>query len=407
MEHRTRYARSGGLHITYQVVGDGDLDVVLMDQWFSNAEARWDLAPLAKLLTDLASFSWLIVFDKRGTGLSDPVAVDSLPALEQWMDDLRAVLDDSGSERAALVSGVGAAYMALLFAATYPERTSALVLVDPCERFGWAPDYPWGMPADRLPGDLEQLRTSWGGGGGTMNFLAPGLLGDPVLRENFGRYERQPASPGSAVSMIRMLYESEVRDVLPAIRVPTLVLTRAAGERVAPVHGRYIAERIEGAAYMDLPGSDHYLWAGDSSLLVAEIEEFLTGVRPAPIPDRVLATVLFTDMVGDGFLATFDGPARAVRCAQAISDGVRPLGIEIRAGLHTGEIELAGDDVRGIAVRIGTRVATLAGPGEVLVSSTVKDLVVGSGIEFEDRGVHQLKGVPGEWRLFAALDPHR
>jgi class 3 adenylate cyclase len=441
VQPQTRYARSGKLHIAYQTEGTGPPDLVLIDQWFSNVDAQWDFPPLARLLTQLASFGRLIVFDKRGTGLSDPVGLDSLPTLEEWSDDLRAVLDAAGSERPALISGVGAALMTLVFAATHPARTSALVLVDPFARLAWAPDYPFGQPVDRLPEDLERLRAGWGQTG-TMGFLAPGLLANRGLAEQYLRYERQAASPGAGRAMIGMLYDSDVRHVLPAIRVPTLVLHRSTGARVGPEHGRYIAERIEGARYVELPGSENYIWAGDSPALVGEIQEFLTGARPIADPDRVLATVLFTDLVdstgraarlgdakwrasledhhreiraalerfrgreikttGDGFLATFDGPARGVRCAMAIRDALAGQGIAVRAGLHTGEIELTGDDIAGIAVHIAARICSEAGSGEVLVSSTVKDLVAGAGLVFEDRGRRRLKGLPEDWSIFAA-----
>lgn len=442
MPPRTRYARSGDLHIAYQTLGDGPRDLVLVDQWFSNVDAAWEFPPLANLMTRLASFSRLIVFDKRGTGLSDPVALDALPTIEGWGDDLRAVLDAAGSERAALMSGVGASYVTLVFAATHPSRTSALVLVDPYARFARAPDYPIGMPVDRLPDDLERVRASWGVDGGTMTFLAPNLLADRTLAAQYLRYERQSASPGAARAMISALYESDVRHVLPAIRVPTLVISHTPGARIGPAHGRYIVERVPGARFVELPGTANYVWAGDISALTAEVEEFLTGVRPVAEPDRVLATVLFTDLVGstaraaelgdaewrrllgehdreiravlerfrghevkttgDGFLATFDGPARAVRCAFAIRDAVASQGLAVRAGLHTGEIELTGTDVAGIAVHIAARICALAVSGEVLVSSTVKDLAAGAGLVFEPRGPQVLKGVPGEWVLFEA-----
>ncbi|HEX8100366.1 MAG TPA: adenylate/guanylate cyclase domain-containing protein [Actinomycetota bacterium] len=439
----TRYARNGDLHIAYQVVGDGPIDIVLVDQWFSNVDAQWDFPPLARLLSKLASFSRLIMFDKRGTGLSDPVGIDALPTLEEWIDDLRAVLDEVGSERPVLLSGVGASLMTLLFAATYPYRTSALVLIDPFARGSRAPDYSPGLPLDELRAALPRIGAVWGTQGGLVNILAPTLLSDERLVEQYQRYERQSASPGAAVAMIGMLYESDVRQVLPAIRVPALVICRANGARIPRQHGEYIAEHISGARYVEIPGSEQFIWAGDSDALVAEIQEFVTGARPEPEIDRVLATVLFTDIVGstkraaelgdrrwrellaehdrdvrdglqrfrgreiktigDGFLATFDGPARAVRCAQWIRDSVASRGIEVRAGLHTGEIELAGDDVAGIAVHIAARICAMAGAGEVLASNTVKDLVAGSGIEFEPRGAHSLKGVPGEWQIVAAL----
>ncbi len=439
----TRYARVGELHIAYQVFGDGPIDLVFVDQWFSNVDAMWDFPPLARLLNQLASFSRVIVFDKRGTGLSDPIAVDALPTIEEWIDDLRAVLDDVGSERTALLSGIGASVMALVFAATYPERTSSLVLVDGCARLAWAEDYPWGQPLGRLQGDLERIRSGWGIHGGTMTFLAPKLLEDRALADSFMHYERNSASPGMAKAMIGWLYEVDVRHVLPSIRVPTLVLSNAGATRVAPEHGRFISEHVEGARFVELAGTDNYTWANDTSAMLREIQEFLTGASPMAEPDRVLATVLFTDIVdstrragelgdarwrdvlaahdrairlaldrfrgreikttGDGFLATFDGPARAVRAAFAIRDAIAAQGFEVRSGLHTGEVELVGDDIAGIAVHIAARISALAGGGEVLTSNTVKDLVTGSGIVFEPRGPQQLKGIDDDWLVFAAV----
>ena len=443
MPPKTRYTKSGGLHLAYQVVGEGPIDVVLVDQWFSNVDAQWDFPPFARMLSKLSSFTRLIMFDKRGTGLSDPVSIDALPTLEEWIDDLRAVLDAVGSERPVLLSGIGASLMTLLFAATFPDRTSALVLVDPYARVASAPDYPFGAPVERLRADLPRLESVWGTQGGLLTALAPNLLADHALVERYERFERQSASPGAAVAMIGMLYDSDVRHVLPAIQVPTLVIARAKGARVPVEHSRYIADHIKGARYVELPGVEQFIWAGATDELLGEIQEFLTGARAQPDIDRVLATVLFTDIVGstsraaelgdrrwrellaehdrdvrdglerfrgreiktigDGFLATFDGPARAVRCAQWIRDTVASRGIEVRAGLHTGEIELAGNDVAGIAVHIAARICAMAGAGEVLASNTVKDLVAGSGIEFEPRGAHPLKGVPGEWQIVAAL----
>jgi class 3 adenylate cyclase/pimeloyl-ACP methyl ester carboxylesterase len=443
MPPQTRYARNGGFHIAYQTVGDGPLDLVVADHWFSNVDAQWEFPPLANLLTKLAAFSRVITFDRRGMGLSDPVSIESLPTIEEWIDDLRAVLDVVGSERPALLAGIGATFMALVFAATYPERTSALALVDPTARLAEAEDYPPGLPLAGLPEVIERLRANWGVGGGSMYVMAPNLLADRQLAQQFTRYERQSASPGAARAMVAMMWESDVRHVLPAIRVPTLILHHANGPRIPPAQGRYLAERIKGARYIEIPGADNYTWAGDTTALVAELQEFLTGARPVVEPDRVLATVLFTDMVdstkraaalgdagwrellglhhrdvrdalkqfrgrevdtaGDGFLATFDGPARAVRCAFAIRDVLATRGIEVRAGLQTGEIELTGDGIAGIAVHIAARICGLAGSGEVLASSTVKDLVAGSGITFEPRGMHRLKGVPDPWRVFAAI----
>jgi len=437
----TRYARSGDVHIAYQTLGGGPLDVLFVDQWWSNVDAQWDVPPLAHMLERLASFSRLILLDKRGTGLSDPVPLGGLPTLEEWMDDIRAVLDAVGSTRTALLSGIGASYLTILFAATYPERTSALVLVDGYARLLGADDYlPW-LPRTFPPEEGESIGAGWGSGI-LLHRLAPKEAQDPAVLQAFAAYERQSSSPGTASAMLKMLYEGDVRSVLPAIRVPTLVIGHAKSARIPVEHCRYLAEHIPGARYLELPGDENLPWAGDQARLVSEIQEFLTGVRPTDEPDRVLATVLFTDIVdstkhasaagdqrwrsllaahdhavraemvryrgreiqttGDGFLAVFDGPARAIRCALAIRDAVRALGLEIRVGLHTGEVELTDADVRGIAVHIGARIAALAEPGEILVSSTVKDLVIGSGIPFEDRGLHDLKGISDQWRVFRA-----
>ena len=436
----TRYAKSGDVNIAHQVVGDGPIDIVLVDNWFSHVEAMWDVPPLARLVERLARFARVLVFDKRGTGLSDPVPITSLPSIEEWMDDVVAVMDAARSERAALIAGLASGFMAMTFAATYPERTSALALIDCYARFAEAPDYPWGGSPEEVARRVNAVREGWGKGL-LLDEFAPSVAGDSYLRRVWSRYERVCASPGSALAMVRMFNETDVRHVLPSIRVPTLVVHRAEAVRISSAYSRYLAEHIAGAKYVEVPGIDNLIWAGDQDAMSAELQEFITGVRPAPEPDRVLATVLFTDIVdstklaaelgdrrwrdvlrrhdvsvrselerfrgreikntGDGVLATFDGPARAIRCAAAIGMGVRPLDLEIRAGLHTGEIELSGEDVQGIAVHIGARVAAMARPGEVLVSSTVRDLVAGSELEFEDRGRHSLKGVPGEWHLYA------
>jgi pimeloyl-ACP methyl ester carboxylesterase len=437
----TRFARNKEGHVAYQVIGDGPRDLVFVPSWASNVDAMWEEPSLARFLRRLATFSRLICFDKRGTGVSDPVPLAALPTLEQWMEDICTVMDAAGSEQTMLLGDAEGGQMAMLFAATYPERVSALVLVNTAARHLRDADYPWGLPARSVPAFLDRMEERWGTGG-VVDILAPSLAHDARFRRWYSRYERLALSPHAAATMYATQFERDLRGVLPTIRVPTLVLHRAGNPHLAVEHGRYLAEHIPGAKYVELAGEDHYFHVGDTDGLLAEIEEFLTGVRPMAEFDRVLATVLFTDIVGstehaavlgdrswralldshngivrrelnrhrgrevqtagDGFLATFDGPARAIRCASTIRDEVLPLGIEIRAGLHTGECQLMGDDVGGIAVHIGARVAGEAGASEVLVSSTVKDLVAGSGIRFVDRGFRILKGVPGEWRLFAA-----
>jgi class 3 adenylate cyclase len=434
---RTRYAKSGEVHIAYQVLGDGPIDLLWVPGFVSHLEYDWEHPRPARFFRRLASFSRLIRFDKRGTGLSDRVAI---PTLEERMDDVRAVLDATGSSRAALIGVSEGGPMSLLYAATYPERTSALVLYGSYARRAWAPDHPFGVTSERMRGILETLEKDWGASV-AMEIWSPSMLGDEAYKQWRATYLRLAASPGAAISVMRMNMEIDARHVLPAIGVPTLILHRT-GDRLTPVdQARHMAEHIRCAKLVELPGEDHTPWVGDTDALLDEIEEFLTGIRHGPEPDRILATVLFTDIVGstkravelgdrdwrelleqhhaivrrqlarfrghevniagDGFLATFDGPGRAIRCAVSICREVRSLGIDVRAGLHSGECQVEDSKVEGIAVHIGSRVAATAKPGEVLVSSTVKDLVVGSGIAFEDRGMHALKGVPGEWHLFA------
>jgi pimeloyl-ACP methyl ester carboxylesterase/class 3 adenylate cyclase len=437
MPPETRYARSGEINIAYQVVGDGPLDLVFVPGFISHLDLQWADPRIARFLDKLASFSRLILFDKRGTGLSDPVAAPA--PLEDRMDDVRAVMDAAGSERAALLGVSEGGPMSILFATTYPERTRALIL---CGTFATGSLDPQDHPAgQRWIDSFNRVRAAlehWGEGQ-TLALMAPSAQSE---RERIGRgiFERSAASPQMARTLIDMVIETDVRDLLPSVRVPTLVLHRE--EEMIPVEGaKYMAEHIPGARLIVLPGADHIPFYGDADGYAEEIEEFLTGSRHAPPPDRILTTVMFTDIVGsteraatlgdarwrdllarhdalirgelerhrgrevktmgDGFLATFDGPARGIRCARAISQQVPTLGVELRAGLHTGECELIGDDIGGMAVNIGARIGALAGAGEALVSSTVKDLVVGSGISFVDRGLQQLKGVPGEWRLFA------
>lgn len=439
----TLYALSGDVHIGYQVIGEGAIDIVFIDQWFSHVDGMWRLPPLARFVERLASFGRVIVLDNRGMGISDPVSLGGLPTLEEWMDDIRAVMDAVGSERAALISSGGASYLALLYAATYPGRTASLVLVDGYARLTRAADYMPDAPERSVDREVEDLRSTWGSAA-LLRRLAPAEYRDPDLRRVFAEYERQSTSPAIAGATLKMLFESDLRHVLPAVRVPTLVIAHADSARIPKVASEYLTAHIEGARYLELPGSENMIWAGNQSVMLGHLQEFLTGVRATPEMERVLATVLFTDIVnstdraaelgdrawhellerhnecmraqlatfrgreisttGDGVLSTFDGPARGVRCAQAMIDVVRELGLEIRAGLHTGEIERAGSDIRGLAVHIGARVAALAGPSQVLVSSTVKDLVAGSGIEFADFGTHELKGVPGEWHLYSVSD---
>jgi pimeloyl-ACP methyl ester carboxylesterase len=438
MPPETRYAKSGDVNIAYQVVGEGPLDLVYVPGWISNVELMWDEPAHAHVLERLASFSRLILFDKRGTGLSDPVPVDRLPTLEARMDDVRAVLDAADSERTAVFGFSEGGLMSVCFAATYPERTTALVLYGVFAKRIWSPDYPWAPTPEARAREIEDLERNWATGM-DLDQLAPSE--DEAFKQRLATYFRRSASPGAAVALMRMNTQIDVRDVLPTIRTPTLVLHRVDDRDAKIEEGRWIADHIPGARLAELEGDAHTLWGGDTDAIVDEIEEFLTGVRPHRQADRVLATVLFTDIVGstkratelgdsgwrellaahhaqvrkqldrfrgqeidtagDGFFATFDGPARAVQCATAVRDAVRSLGLEIRAGVHTGEVQLADGRVTGIAVHLGARVAGLAGSGEVLVSSTVKDLVAGSGIAFEERGTHVLKGVPGEWHLYA------
>jgi pimeloyl-ACP methyl ester carboxylesterase/class 3 adenylate cyclase len=439
----TLYARSGDVHIAYQVLGDEPKDLVYVAEFWNSIEAQWEEPSFDRFLRRLASVGRLVCFDQRGTGISDPVALSELPTLEQWMDDVRAVMDAARSSHATLISSGGGGLMSMLFAATYPEQTDALILLNGFARLTEAPDYPWGTSRDFEDRVVWEMRHGWGRGI-LLETAAPTLAADASFRRWWARYQRLGASMGTILVMRRMLQQSDVRHVLPSIRVPTLIVHRKDNRLVDVGHGRYLAEHIPGARYVEVSGADYFPFVGDSDAILAEIEEFVTGVRRAPDPDRVLATVLFTDIVGsteravkigdrrwrelldahhalvraqlrrfrgreidtagDGFLATFDGPARAVRCAQAVRDGVRGLGLEVRAGLHTGEVELVDGGIGGIAVHIGARVSAVAGGGEVVVSSTVKDLVAGSGIAFEDRGEHELKGVPGRWRLHAVIE---
>jgi pimeloyl-ACP methyl ester carboxylesterase len=437
MVPEVRYTKSGDVNIAYQVIGEGPLDLVFVPGWVSNVEIVWEEPALVRFLTRLASFSRVILFDKRGTGLSDRFT--EMPNLETRMDDVRAVMDAVNSERAALFGYSEGGVLCALFAATYPDRTSALIMHGSYARLTWRPDYPWGPTDEERIAFNDEAERHWGEPVGIED-RAPSMAHDERFRNWWARYLRLSASPAAFATLSRMNMQLDIRNILPAIRVPTLIM-HSVNDQALPIEsGRYLAEHIPGARLVELTG-DHVPWLADAEVVVDEVEEFLTGVRHGPEPDRVLATVLFTDIVGssekavslgdrawrdllenhhalirreldrfrgreidtagDGFLASFDGPARAIRCARAISEEVRSLGIEVRAGLHTGECEKMGDKLGGIAVHTGARVAALAKAGEVLVSSTVKDLVAGSGLSFQERGAHSLKGIPGEWHLFA------
>ena len=441
MQPKTQYARSGDLHIAYQVVGDGPRDLVYVPGWVSNVEMAWEEPTHARFLSRLAAFSRFIVFDKRGTGLSDRVSNDKLPLLDERMDDLRAVMDAAGSERAAIFGFSEGGNLSTLFAASYPKRTVALVLFGSFAKRSRSPDYPWAPTVEERNELVSHVAQDWGRGMDLEQYV-PSKMNDPAFLDRLSAYFRSAASPGAAVALLKMNTEIDIRHVLPAIHVPTLVMHRTDDRSANVEEARWMAGQIPEARFVELAGEDHMPWVGDQDSILDEIQEFLTGDRPEREPDRVLATVLVTDIVGstrqaaqlgdrawsellarhhaivrkeldrsrgreietagDGFLATFDGPARAVGCACRIRDAMRSLGLEIRAGLHTGEIELAGGKVHGIAVHTGARIAAAAKPGEVLVSSTVKDLVSGSGIPFEDRGTHELKDVPRAWQLYAA-----
>jgi pimeloyl-ACP methyl ester carboxylesterase len=432
-----KYARSGDVSIAYLVAGGPGPDLVLVLGWASNVEYLWNEPVGAPFLRRLSSFSRLIMLDRRGTGLSDRVS--ELPTIEQRMDDVRAVMDAAGSERAVLLGVSEGGPMCITFAATYPERTSGLILYGTFARLLFADDYPLGVAPEAFEAFANRAAERWGTGV-SLGAFAPSMAKDDAARASWARLERLSVSPAGIRTLLRITAATDVRHILPIIRVPTLVLHRE-GDRAVPIEfGRYIAEHIPGARFVTLPGADHALTTGDIDATLGEVEEFVTGARHGPEPDRVLATVMFLDIVGstaraaelgdrrwrevldmwyagvreelgrfrgreldtagDGFLAAFDGPARAVRCACAIVRAVRRLGLEIRAGLHTGECEVLGPKLSGIAVHIGARVASLAGSGEVLVSGTVRDLVAGSGITFDDRGLQTLKGVPGQWHLY-------
>jgi class 3 adenylate cyclase len=437
---KTRYARNGDARIAYQVIGDGPFDLIFVPGFVSNVEYLWEVPGVAAILERIASYARLITWDKRGTGLSDPVV--GLPPLEERMDDMLAVLDAAGSDQAALFGVSEGGPLSILFTATYPQRVSALVMYGSAPRIAYAPDYTWGLPRELYSGTMREAVLEGWGDGVLLDIFAPSFAEDASMREVWGTFQRLGASPSMGLATLEALLEIDVRDILPSIHVPTLLIHRAGDRAIAAQGSRLMAGQIPNARYVELDGEDHLWFVGDVDAIFDEVEEFVTGVRPTVVGDRMLATVLFTDIVdstrkvaelgdrrwrelltehdaivrrelerfrghevktvGDGFLATFDGPARAVTGAAAIRDRARGLGLAVRAGVHTGECELIGDDITGVAVNIAARISALAGPNEVLVSRTVTDLVYGSGIEFEDRGQAQLKGIPETWQLFAA-----
>lgn len=432
----TRYARNGETHIAYQVVGNGQIDLVLVDSWIHHVEMVWDIPEYARLLRRLGSFTRLIHFDRRGTGLSDSVPIEALPDLETQVGDILAVLDAADSGRTAVFGVQDGGLIAMLLAASHPERCSSLILYSGSVRgHGWNDEAIDQMVA-MISEDLAR------GGGGSVPMMAPSRVDDQGFVSQYARLERSFIRPGAVGHFFRQSMVSDISAVIPAISAPTLLLHRSDDEVVPVNMAKELAQLIDGASIVELPGADHLMFAGDTDELLNEIEEFLTGARGGGDPDRVLGSILFTDIVnstaiasqagdrrwrslldrhdelvrrelarfrgrevattGDGFLATFDGPGAAVRCALSIAESVTLLGLEIRSGVHTGEIEIRGEDIAGLAVHVAARVAALARGGEVLVSGIVKDLLVGSGFSFEDRGEHELKGVPNLWRIYSA-----
>ncbi|HXG64173.1 MAG TPA: alpha/beta fold hydrolase [Blastocatellia bacterium] len=434
---KTQYAIStGDVNIAYQVVGDGPLDLVFVMGWVSHLEYFWKEPSFARFLTRLASFSRLILFDKRGTGLSDRVPLSELPTLEQRMTDVQAVMDAAGSERAALLGVSEGGPLCSLFAATHPERTVALAMIGTYAKRIRSEDYPWAPTEEERAEFLEEVRKNWGGPVG-IAARAPSVAADPQFRDWWATYLRMGASPAAALALTRMNAEIDVRDVLPSVRVPTLVIHRAEDACLPVEGGRYVASRIPGARYVELAGNDHLPFVGNQDEILDEVEEFLTGTRPEPAIDRVLTTILFVqldinshistqhwqetidlyrthvrrelallkgkevEMTDAYLLATFDGPARAVRCARALVDAAARLGLRARAGLHTGECDRLGERIGGVAIELGKAIALRASPGEVLISHTVKVLIAGSGIEVKPRGAQGFENLPGKWRLFA------
>lgn len=435
----TVYARCGDMNIAYQAIGEGPPELLLIGDFGSHIEGQWEEPSLANFVHRLAQIGRLVTFDQRGTGVSDPVPLGTPMTLEEAMDDSIAVLDDAGVERAVLIGLGSGTPVCCMLASTYPERFERMVIVNGFARLGRGPDHPWGIPAGAQAKMLAEIEAGWGKGGAAEIF-APSLGDDDAFRAWFARYRRMGASPRRAVEGMQVVFETDVRHVLSQIRLPTLVVHRSGDLHVRVGHGRDLADRIPEAEYVEMPGDDHFPWIGDADAVLGEIEEFIGGERSIVEEDRILATVVFTDIVGsteravelgderwtrllddhdrvtrhqlarfrgrevnttgDGFLVAFDGPTRAVRCATAIRDAVHDVGVEVRAGVHTGECVARGDDLGGVAIHIAARVGALADAGEVFVSQTVKDLVAGSGIELRDRGAHALKGVPGEWGVY-------
>jgi class 3 adenylate cyclase/pimeloyl-ACP methyl ester carboxylesterase len=440
----TRYAASPEGYIAYQVFGSGRIDLLFVTHWGTNLDAMWQEPSLAAYMNRLGSFARVICYDKRGTGVSDPVPLSALPTLDQWMDDATCVLDAVGVGNAAVLGDTEGGPMAAMLAASHPERVSALVLVNTFARWKRADDYPIGMPEETVAKLVERYEQHWGVTSEILDLTAPSVAHDQRFRSWFTRYQRLAMPRGASATMYRWVTEVDVRSVLPSIRVPTLVIQRTGARHHRAAFGHYLAEHVPGASYVELPGVDTLPFhAGDFAPVLDEVEQFLTGRRIGPVLDRQLATVLFTDIVdstrlaaergdtawielvrahdaivrthladyrgrevdhtGDGFLAMFDGPARAVTCAARLVESLAPLGVPIRAGLHTGEVERSDGSIRGLAVHIAARVMAAAARGGVVVSQTVRDLVVGSGIEFGERGEHELRGVPGRWSLFEVL----
>lgn len=436
----TRYAAGEGGYVAYQVFGDGPLTVLFVTNWMQNLDVMWEEPTIAGYLERLSTFARVVCFDKRGSGVSDPVPIDSLPTIEQWMEDGRVALDAAGVERVAVIGDTEGGPMAMMMAASLPERVSSLVLVNTFARWRRDDDYPIGMPEATVEKLVERYEEHWGVTSEILGLTAPSMMDDTRFREWFLRYQRLAMPRGAAAAMYRWVTMIDVRAALPLIRVPTLVLHRDGSPHYRVGYGRYLAEAIPGARYVEVPGADAFPFnAGDFAPILDEVESFLTGSRPEATTDRMLATIMFTDIVGstrmladrgdaawlevlgrhdeivrqhlvryrgrevshtgDGFLATFDGPARALTCAARLVDALAEIGVKVRVGLHTGEVEFRGNQIAGMAVHIAARVMA-AGDGGVMASGTVRDLVMGSGIDFASQGEHELKGVPGSWILY-------